>query len=298
VDGHRVGITLKADPANFRASWWHNRDYGLIVANPFGRAAMKQGGPSSVSVKRGESFRLRFAAAIHAGDSFDPGRFQLIDSTKADPPATVRQTNTLEGWTVLVSQRLLEEQPESTAHALELLRRQLAEIIRVVPAAAAQELQRVPLWVSPEYPGVPPKAEFHPDAGWLRDHGRDPAMAGGVEFTNVRVFAAETRRMPVLVLHELAHAYHHRVLGFDHAGIKAAYEKAKAGGKYDRVERQDSEGRRTFDRAYALTDPQEYFAECTEAFFGRNDFFPFTRDELKQHDPEMFELLGKLWRAP
>jgi hypothetical protein len=44
-----------------------------------------------------------------------------------------------------------------------------------------------------------------------------------------------------------------------------------------------------------MTNPQEYFAESTEAFFGRNDFFPFTRDELKKHDPGMFDLLGQLW---
>jgi hypothetical protein len=36
-------------------------------------------------------------------------------------------------------------------------------------------------------------------------------------------------------------------------------------------------------------------AECTEAFFTRNDFFPFTRDELKAHDPVMFALLEMLW---
>ena len=29
--------------------------------------------------------------------------------------------------------------------------------------------------------------------------------------------------------------------------------------------------------------------------FSRNDFFPFTRDELKQHDPGMEQLLAKLW---
>ena len=37
------GITLMAASSNFRESWWHNRDYGVFVANPFGRAAMKQG---------------------------------------------------------------------------------------------------------------------------------------------------------------------------------------------------------------------------------------------------------------
>ncbi len=69
VDGHSVGIMLMSDPQNLRPSWWHNRDYGLMVANPFGREAMKQGAKSVVTVKRGESFRLRFAAAIHEGNS-------------------------------------------------------------------------------------------------------------------------------------------------------------------------------------------------------------------------------------
>ena len=36
-------------------------------------------------------------------------------------------------------------------------------------------------------------------------------------------------------------------------------------------------------------------AESTEAFFLRNDFFPFNRAELKQHDPEMEQLLASLW---
>jgi hypothetical protein len=69
----RVGLTLMADPANFRASWWHNRDYGVFVANPFGRAAMKQGAPSAVTLRQGESLRLRFAGAA-SEDSADRPR--------------------------------------------------------------------------------------------------------------------------------------------------------------------------------------------------------------------------------
>jgi hypothetical protein len=111
----------------------------------------------------------------------------------------------------------------------------------------------------------------------------------------VRIFEAETRRMPNFALHELAHAFHDRVLGFENAQIEAAYQKAKAAGLYDRVQRQDSEGRKRLDRAYALTNAKEYFAECTEALFAKNDFFPFTKDELQKHDPEMFDLLTHLW---
>ena len=208
------------------------------------------------------------------------------------------QTNLVEGWTVVINQRLLVEEKAATEKALGILRAQLQEIVRVVPSTAIARLREVTLWFSPEYPGVKPKAEYHPGAGWLRDNGRDPAMVQGIEFTDIRNFEAEARRMPNFTLHELAHAYHDRVLpgGFNNAELKAAFKRAKASKSYDRVERWFGNGKpNTFERSYALTNPQEYFAEATEAYFARNDFFPFTRDELKRHDPEMEELLGKLW---
>lgn len=233
--------------------------------------------------------------ALTVGASEPPASFVLAGQTAAR-----HQTNSIEGWTVLVSERLSAEDGVATAKALELLRAQLHEIVRVVPAAAVARLREVTLWLSPEYPGVKPRAEYHPSADWLRDNGRDPAMAKGVEFSNVKSFEAESRRMPNFTLHELAHAYQDRVLprGFKNAAIEAAYERARAGKGYDQVERWFGNGRsNTFERAYAMTSPQEYFAESTEAYFSRNDFFPFTRAELKQHDPGMAQLLSGLWAA-
>jgi hypothetical protein len=208
------------------------------------------------------------------------------------------QTNSIEGWTTLVNERLLAEDKAGTERALELLRGQLKEISRVMPPPALAKLREVKLWFSPEYPGVKPTAEYHPDAGWLREHHRNEAMAKGIEFTNARTFEAELRRMPNFALHELAHAYHDRVLagGFENAEIKAAYDRAKASGSYDKVERWFGDGRpNTHERAYAMSNPMEYFAEASEAFFSRNDFFPFNRGELKRHDPEMEQLVAKLW---
>lgn len=201
------------------------------------------------------------------------------------------------GWTVHIRRELLTADPDATEKALKLLDVQLEEIIRMVPAKAVAELKKVPLWFSPEYPATPPRAEYHPGAGWLRDNQRDPDMAKGVEFSNVRIFEAEARRMPNFALHELSHAYHDRVLpnGFGNAELKVAYDSVKRSGKYDRVERQDSEGRKRLDVAYALTNPQEYFAESSEAYFTRNDFFPYDRKELEQHDPETLKLIAKLW---
>jgi hypothetical protein len=214
-----------------------------------------------------------------------------------DRYANSREAREISGWTVHVSKDLLEKEAAVTSRALESMKAMLDEIVRVVPKQAVMQLQQVPLYVSPQYPNSRPRAEYHPDEGWLRDNGRDPAMAKAVEFSNVRVFEEEMKRMPNFVLHELAHGYHHRVLGYDDAGILECFKKAQASGKYDNVQRQDSKGVRRLDRAYAMTNEKEYFAECSEAFFSKNDFFPFTKEELKQHDPEMFAVLQKVWKV-
>jgi hypothetical protein len=219
-------------------------------------------------------------------------------STEPSQAAEYR-AKTVEGWTVLVSDELLEADKAATERAIELLTTQLQEVARVVPPAAVAELRKVPLWFSPEYPDVQPRAEYHPDAGWLRANNRDPAMAKAVEFTNIRIFERETRRMPNFTLHELAHAYHDRVLakGFGNEEIIAVFEAAKEKRLYDRVEQRFGDGRSANVRAYAITSPMEYFAESSEAYFSTNDFFPFSREQLARHDPEMTDLLSKLWRC-
>jgi len=68
IDGKRAGVLVVPDPANFRPSWMHARDYGLLVANPFGRKAFTKGEASRVEVKAGDTFRLRYAALLHGGD--------------------------------------------------------------------------------------------------------------------------------------------------------------------------------------------------------------------------------------
>lgn len=224
-----------------------------------------------------------------------------LRASHAPAPEPVYEVRQIQGWTVHVHRVLLAAEVKQTTKVLEKLDQQLAEIIKLVPKNVSAKLQKVPLYFNPEYPGVRPSAEYHPGADWLKRNGRDPAMAKCVEFTNTRVYDAEVNRMPLFVLHELAHAYHDRELpnGFGNAEIGAAYARAKDSRTYDKVERHLGNGRpNTFEKAYAMTTPMEYFAESTEAYFGRNDFFPFTRDELKKHDPAMFELVGKLWQVP
>jgi hypothetical protein len=61
-----VGVALFAAPENFRPSWFHNRDYGLMVANPFGRKAFTKGELSRVPVAKGQTFTLRGGYFVHS----------------------------------------------------------------------------------------------------------------------------------------------------------------------------------------------------------------------------------------
>jgi len=68
-DSERIGVTIMPSPENFRRSWFHTRDYGLMVANPFGEKAMtgpadENVSPSALSVNAGEAFRLGFGIRI------------------------------------------------------------------------------------------------------------------------------------------------------------------------------------------------------------------------------------------
>ncbi|MEY4272584.1 MAG: hypothetical protein RL250_1450 [Verrucomicrobiota bacterium] len=210
------------------------------------------------------------------------------------------ESRLIRGWSVLIRLELLtEDKKAETEKGLLLITQQLEDIERLVPPKALAQLRRVTLWLSPPYANARPRAEYHPGADWLKANGRNPAMAKGVEFTDVSHLDKEVLRMPLLTLHELAHAYHDQVLGFGHPGIKACYEQAVANHSYDKVSRKNWEGKITEGvRAYAMTNPMEYFSETTEAFFGRNDFFPYERKELEAHDPAMVAVLKKVWGAP
>ena len=72
VDRQRIGIVLMPAPNNFRRSWFHARDYGLLVANPFGQNAFTKSEKSKVSVKQGDKFSLRFGVLVYGVPAESP----------------------------------------------------------------------------------------------------------------------------------------------------------------------------------------------------------------------------------
>jgi len=72
TDGRTVGVAVFSHPENFRPSWLHVRDYGLMVANPFGRKAFTGGEASRMEVAAKEPFRLRFGVLVHTSADGPP----------------------------------------------------------------------------------------------------------------------------------------------------------------------------------------------------------------------------------
>ena len=222
---------------------------------------------------------------------FDLRAAEPTNAAKSFVPTTKYATTRVAGWTVRVNRELLTTQSALGSNALALLAVKLREITNTVPARACESLKRVPIWLGVD-DGHAPCAEYHPNKQWLASHGYNPDKAKGVEIGNARKFIEWLPKQPMMILHELAHSYHDQVLGFSDRRIRQAYEHAKADGRYESVARNNGKT----ERAYALTDDHEYFAEATEAFFGTNDFYPFIRAELKQHDPEIFGILEEVWQ--
>ena len=212
----------------------------------------------------------------------------VLASAKKNP----YEKTTLEGWTIVVSRALRENDRATAEAALELLQLKLQDIVRQVPGEALKHLQTVPIWVEDPSCGVDKCASYHPSAQWLKDHGHSPAKAGCVEIANPSLFVKWSEAQPSMVLHELAHAYHHQILTHAYRPIREAYTHALETGLYAEVKHVGGATK----RAYALNNFKEYIAEQTEAYFGKNDFYPFVRTELRDYDPKGYAAIEAAWR--
>ncbi len=245
-----------------------------------------------MSMRKRSSYLLLLVIGLLGELLPGPGKAPASSSVDDRPDSGLYRAEEIEGWTVYVKRDFLKRQPSLAPRTLTLLRLQLFQIARIVPAGAVRKLRTVRIWVEENDPSTPCMA-YHPGAGWLREHHTNPAMAGGVELANARNFLNWTLEQPSMVLHEMTHAYHHKFLpgGFENLELKAAYENAMKNKIYESVLKIAN----TEEKAYAANNPQEYFAEATEAFFGTNDFYPFVRSELRRHDPTGYDVLKKVW---
>jgi len=196
----------------------------------------------------------------------------------------------IEGWTVNIDERLFNTAIGDRARRV--LADQLFAIKDRVPPDKVAKLRKVVLWLDLDCKGLE-RPQYHPSAEWLKENGYPVDHAKCVHIPNVDYFASARFQVaqPFAVLHELAHAYHDQVLGFDNPEIMKVWKDFCADKKHQSVLRYS--GR--MEPHYGLTDQKEFFAEMTESYFGTNDFYPFVRAELQRDEPEAFALMKKIW---
>ena len=199
----------------------------------------------------------------------------------------------MHGWTVHVDPALLTgEHSTQGKRSLSMLANHLERISLLVPGKQLQDMRKLELWIEHQHKTLQ-NMQYHPSAAWLRSHDCDIRLAKKVHIpiASNLLSRAQLLKHPAVILHELSHAYHDQVLGFDEERIFNAFKEARDTDVYKRT--MSHRGKTV--RHYALSNHKEYFAEGTEAFFYRNDFYPFVRAELKQADPKLHDLLEQIW---
>lgn len=200
----------------------------------------------------------------------------------------------VEGWTVHVDPVLLEggKHSEKGEKALKMLANHLQRICILLPEESLAKMKTMEIWLENRHPELT-SMQYHPGADWLKDRGYDPRLAKKVHITNASALFSRDQMLkhPAVILHELAHAYHDQVLDFNEKSIIATYDSAIKEGILEKVKLFNGQNA----RHYGATNHKEYFAEATEAYLYRNDFYPFVAAELKEYDPKAFALMKKIW---
>ncbi len=213
----------------------------------------------------------------------------------AKPTPTERYgKRTIKGWTVHLSPQLVH-QPGLCEAMVALVAYKLHMINHFISEQGQKQLHQVPIWL--EIGGAVPYIRYCGSRERLRGEGSNPDKFQAVEIRDPQRMMKWALLQQSDVLHEMALAYYDRHATRQGSGlgskVRAAYERAKKGGKYKSVLRFD--GRRLPHPA--LGSEEEYFAELMESYFLVNDHYPFIRCELKDQDAAGYALIAGLWEG-
>jgi hypothetical protein len=218
-------------------------------------------------------------------------------------------TYKLQGYCVHVGKDVAQLGKEKVSSALEVLDDRLACALAVIPKDRRMKLDIIRFWIEQESSGVVfvGGQQVRAAAGYVpilhKMVGTGHEKEGGIEIGAKCCLLDKDdvvgKINPYWILHELAHAYHDRVLELEYRFVKDAYKSAMLKRLYDEVEMKTagSNGKIEIHKgaAYARTNHLEYFAELSVAYLARNWAYPYTAEDLRKHDPEGFKLMESVW---
>jgi len=213
------------------------------------------------------------------------------------PPREYQEFKT-GGWDVKIEKQMLVEDQALAQRAFTRLEQKLAFLLTILPKHSHAELQQVPIYLmfgsraagggDDSGANYVPKngPDFHPDL--------DPRWRNSVVVKSAQNYVGLSEFWSIKVLlHELGHAWHLIHWPERHPEILAAWQNATDRGSYQNVT--DVIEGKHFDRAYALTNQLEYFAELTCMYFVGCNYPPLNRRELQVYDPTGYAMIEKMW---
>lgn len=232
------------------------------------------------------------AAIAHGGSEMavaDPPSAPPVRSDVGPKQFTYRDRNDAQtvsfasGWTVLLERKLSDRYTTLADQAMAHLENQLDRAAAALPRPAMAELRKIQVFLSLDAGRGAPIRYVWPESG----------SEGRLEITHAQGFIDAAQGRPWLVMHELAHAYHHRVLGGSSPAVLKAYQDAQKIGAYNQVRWANGKT----GRSNALSSEREFFAELTRSFYGRSDYYPFVREEFQQHDLASSRMIEAAWNS-
>ena len=230
----------------------------------------------------------------------------LVPILRADPPAKTPdgyEKVNLEGFTVYANLRVTGQAHDGFHRPpLRVLENELNDLKRILHPKIVGILQGIPIWAEWDVsdsisPGAVARYYGGP-ADHYRKMGGDPRKANCVEVMSIKTLASIRRPgtplQQIIILHEMAHAVHHRLLGWENPELEAVFKQAVDRKLYDWVN--DRFGRQ--GKAYARTNAGEYFAEISCAYLDSCNYFPFNYEQLRGHDPAGFKFAERVWKQP
>ncbi len=195
----------------------------------------------------------------------------------------------IEGWQVYVHRDLLPggKHRETGEPALRQLKYGLVKTRQMLSDDPLKKLQAVKIWLEVDSTngkhGRTSAYQYHPDLDWLQEMDFHPGKVKCVEFGNAAGLAKRSDFKTVQVtMHELAHAYHNQVLGFDDPDVIAAHKRAREEGKYP-------------ERDWVVrANHKEFFAGLTTRYFESEE----RRKEIVERDPVFAKKLEQYWGQP
>jgi len=220
-----------------------------------------------------------------------------VPGTFLDAKIAGYEKRRIEGFVVMVSTQAIFEGKKDKGRPFRALDSEFKQLAKVVPPRLLTKLQTVLIWiewdyVDRNYPYA--LAQYHAGGLWPRST-YDGMKNDAVELLSLKRLTEEKNRPKgrIVMLHELAHAVHHKVLlfGFDNQDVLYAYRQAMGRRLYDSVKHDDGTER----QAYAATNEREYFEEVTCMYLDRCLYYPFERKEMKEYDAAGYKLMEKYW---